>query len=276
MVGGCTANTKTPRTSDTKPEEDLVANDKDNNEDAEIVVEGEETAEMTKQQEEVFRSYGLSEEEITKMKEKGLDYKQQSFADTAIIMLTYLEEKYGESFEVVSGDIPGVLSDEYWITAQASDGAHAGEEFDVYYRGNEGCTDGYIGILKEEEACEAFERLIKEKISNVQVFSEITGEYGSEITLEMTGDQLLLEVTYSFTIVITDPDMTEEEFNQKADEIETFIGDSCLHSMGGVYCFVNKVESDLTMNEVDDIIEDDNKLVVKWGRGIVTYGSVYK
>jgi len=30
------------------------------------------------------------------------------------------------------------------------------------------------------------------------------------------------------------------------------------------------------MNEVDDIIEDDNKLVVKWGRGIVTYGSVYK
>ncbi|MDF2905334.1 MAG: hypothetical protein K0R34_655, partial [Herbinix sp.] len=126
-----------------------------NAENTEPEVENTWKVEMTERQEEVFRSYGLEEERIAKMKEEGLNYKEESFVDAAIMMLDYLEEKYEESFEVVGGDIPGILSDEYWITAQALEGKYTGERFEVYFRGEAGITDGYIKFLKEDEAVEA-------------------------------------------------------------------------------------------------------------------------
>jgi hypothetical protein len=172
---------------------DLISN---NLKYTEPEVENTWKVEMTERQEAVFRSYGLEEERIAKMKEEGLNYKEQSFVDTAIIMLDYLEEKYGETFEVVGGDIPGILSDEYWITAQALEGEYAGERFEVYFNGEVGFTDGYIKFLKEDEAVDALKTLIREQFSDVYVSAEILGEYGNEIDLDSTKEQLLHNVQY--------------------------------------------------------------------------------
>jgi hypothetical protein len=92
----------------------------------------EEKSKMTEQQEEIFRTYGLSDEEIEKMKKDGLSFGAQGFVDTALMMLSYLEEKYDEKFIVVGGSTPGLLSDEYWIKAEACEGEYAGVKFDVY------------------------------------------------------------------------------------------------------------------------------------------------
>jgi hypothetical protein len=242
---------------------DLISN---NSETIETEVESEEKVEMTERQEAVFRSYGLEEERIAKMKEEGLNYKEQSFVDTAIIMLDYLEEKYGETFEVVGGDIPGILSDEYWITAQALEGEHAGERFEVYFRGEAGCTDGYINILKEDEAVEALKNLMHEKFNDVYVSAEITGEYGKDVTVDMTGEQLLNIVSYAYDLIFTAPDMTEEAFLERAEEIETYLDDNDVFSSGNIFCFVNEIEPEMSDDEIMNLIEENagTNNVVKW------------
>lgn len=228
--------------------------------------EGEEKKIMTEQQETVFRSYGLSEEEIERMKKEGMDYKEQSFVDTAVIMLNYLEEKYGQRFQVIGGDIPGILSGDYWITAKAMEGEYAGEKFDVYYRGQEGCTDGYMKILKQEEASEALENLILEKYPDVQVFASMEGEYGNEITLDMTGEQLLHVASYYVDIVITAPDMSEAEFNKKAEEIEKYIDKYDVFSSGSVICFINPMDSSTSYEEFAELVKSNSESnpVYKW------------
>lgn len=243
-----------------------------NNMNLETEVAREEKADMTEQQEAIFRSYGLSEEETTKMKEEGMNYKQQSFVDTAVIMLNYLEEKYGETFEVVGGDIPGILSDEYWITAQACEGEYAGKEFDVYYRGKAGCTDGYIKFLKEDEAVEALKNLINEKFSDVYVSAEVYGEYGNEITLEMKGEQLLHTVSYRYDLVFTAPDMTEEAFLQKVEEIVTYLDNYDVFSSGHVFCFIEEIDPEMSENEIISLIENSygTSNVYKWSEYIST------
>lgn len=246
-----------------------ITNDKVNTEPE---VEEEEGVEMTEQQEAVFRSYGLEEERISMMKEKGLSYKEQSFVDNAILMLDYLEEKYGETFEVVGGDIPGILSDEYWITAQAPQGKYAGERFQVYYRGKAGFTDGYIKLLKEDEAVGALKDLIHEKFSDVYVSAEIYGEYGSEITLDMTGEQLLYIVQYGVSLIFTAPDMTEEAFLRRVEEIQTYLDDNDVFSSGSVFCFYDDIDPNMSDSEIMHLIDSgfETKDVYKWSEYIST------
>lgn len=252
-------------------EEDTSSN---SNTNEKIVYEREKEV-MTERQEAVFRSYGISEDEIARMKKEGLDYQEQSFADTAIIMLDYLKEKYGISFEVASGDIPGILTDEYWITACVCEGEHRGKRFNVYYLGDAGCTDGYITILKEEEASKAFNKFIRDEFSDVKVFPTAIGEYGNEITSDMTGDQLLREMQFQYDLIFTAPDMTDEEFSQKVSEFETYIKNNGINSEGFIFCFYNELAPDLSIDEEQYLIGYSYELPYKWREFIVTrsYGG---
>lgn len=225
---------------------------------------------MTEQQEAVFRSYGISKEEITRMKKEGLDYQKQSLVDTSIIMLDYLEEKYGISFEVVAGDIPGFHSVEYWITACASEGEHAGEVFDVYYLGEAGCKDGYITILKEEEASIAFRNFIQDKFSDVAVFTKVIGEYGYEIASDIPEDKLLEEMMYQYDLIFTEPNMTNEEFSEKVTDIETYLKDNRINSEGFIFCFYNEIDPDLSIDGEQYLIGYSDELLYKWREFIVT------
>lgn len=230
---------------------------------------------MTEQQESVFRSYGISEEEITRMKKEGLNYQEQSFVDTAVIMLDYLEERYGETFEVVGGDIPNILSDGYWITARACEGEHVGEEFVVKYLGEAGCRDGYASILKKAEACKVFESFIHEAFNDITAFATVIGEYGNEISLDMTGEELLSEMLFQFDLIFTAPDMNDEDFSQRVAEIETYVKDSGINSEGFIFCFYDEIDPDLTIDEEQYLIAYSDTLAYKWRELIVTrnYGG---
>ncbi len=218
-----------------------------------------EKSEMTEQQEKVFRSYGLSDEEIDKMKKNGLSYKEQSFADTALMMLNYLEEKYGEQFQVVGGDIPGILSDEYWITAEALEGDYAGEKFNVQYIGKDSYKDGYTVLVKQEEACEALKRLIQSKFGNILIFPSVTGEYGSELALDMTGEEMLKIVYYDYNIIITDPDISsEEEFYKSSEGIMKFLDDNEVNSGGPVRYLNGPAQLNMTIEDFYALLDKED------------------
>lgn len=234
-----------------------TAEDKQSNKETENQSEGEKTK-MTAQQEEVFRSYGLTDEEIEKMKKEGLDYKEQSFADTAIMMLNYLEHKYSEKFTVVGGDIPGIFSHEYWITAEALDGEHAGEKFDVYYLGERGYKDGYITLLKQEEACEALKKLIQSKFRDVLIFPSLSGEYGDEIALADTGEEMLKKVEFGYNIIITSSVTSEEKFHEIADSIAKLLEDNGVSSSGGVRYLKGTIDPDLSVEDFNLLLENDS------------------
>lgn len=225
-----------------------------------------EKSKMTEQQEEVLRSYGLPDEEIERMKREGLSYKEQSFVDTAVMMLNYLEKKYGEKFQVVGGDIPGILSDEYWITAEALEGAQAGEKFDVYYLGENGYTDGYTALLKQEEACTALNKLIQKEFSNVLIFSSVSGEYGGELTPDNTGEELLKTVYYDYNIIITDSDMTEEKFNQLSESIKKLLDDNNVNSSGVVRYLNVPADPDMTAGDFEELL--NNLAAFRWNNFI--------
>lgn len=230
----------------------------------------EEKVTMTEQQEEVFRSYGLSDERIEKMKQEGLTYKEQSFVDKAIVMLNYLEEKYGEKFRVVGGDIPGILSDEYWITAEACEGKYAGKKFNVNYLSKDKrYEDGYITLLKQDEACEALKELIHSKFKDVLIFPSVTGEYGEELSLDNTGKEMLKIVYYEYNLIITDSGISsEEEFNKLSDDIEKLLDENDVCSSGVVRYLNEPVDTNMTSDDFAKLLKNID--VFRWNDFIST------
>lgn len=229
-----------------------------------------EIPKMTEQQEEVFRSYGLTEEEIEKMKIKGLSVREKSFVDTAILMLNYLEEKYEEKFQVVGGDIPGLLTNKFWIAAEACEGDYAGEQFEVGYYDGYGFRDGYMAVVKQEEACEALIKLIQGVVSEFLIFLDISGEYGDEITFNITGDELLKLVEYSYTIVLTNPELSEEEFNKISENIEKVLEENGVSSSGSVRYINEEINPNITEDELYELGEKKDDFF-KWNYFISTY-----
>ena len=91
----------------------------------------------TEKELEILEGCNISNDSMKKIKEEGMDLSTQSFVDTAQIMLDYLEEKYEEKFKVVGGEIPGIISGDYMIFAQAVEGDYRGRRFEVYYQVDE-------------------------------------------------------------------------------------------------------------------------------------------
>lgn len=222
-----------------------------------------ENIRMTEEQEKIFRSYGLTDEEIEKMKQDGLSIKAQGFVEMALMMLNYLEEKYNEKFEVVGGDIPGILTDECWIAAKALEGDYVGEKFDVYYWPEyDRYTDGYITLLKHEEASEELKKLLLSKFSNVLIFPYLNGEHGSDLTIDHTGEELLKTYEHYFDIIITDSDLLEEEFHRVASDIQKFLEDNDVSSSGGVRYLNGAVDLNMTVEDFDELL--NNIDVFRW------------
>jgi hypothetical protein len=174
-------------------------------------------------------------------------------------MLNYLEKKYSEKFKVVGGDIPGIFSHEYWITAEALEGEHAGEKFDVYYLGERGYKDGYITLLKQEEACNALKKLIQSKFSDVLIFPSLSGEYGDELSLDSTGEELLKTVFYYYNIVISDPKISsEEEFLIFTEDIIKFLEENHIKSDGPVRYLKGSVDPNMSEDDFDKLLDKED------------------
>lgn len=224
---------------------------------------------MTKREEAVLCSCKISEDEIARRKDKCMDDQVQYYADTVIIMLDYLEDKYGLRFEAVMGDIPIILSDYYFIYARACEGEHAGEKFRVYYLGEYGCRDSYISLLKAEELNEAFTKFIHKKFSDTSIFTQIYGDYGYEINADSTGEQIMKEAVIGFDLIFTAQDMSSDEFNLKVSDIEEYLRDNCISSEGYIFCLREDIDPSMTVVD-EQLAVSSWKNCWKWREYIVT------
>ncbi len=196
--------------------------------------EEKEKAEMqvyrtpTEKEMEILEGCNLSSDYMKEIQEKGMSVSVQSFVDTAQIMLDYLGEKYDEEFVVKGGEIPGIISGDYMIFAAATTGEYAGERFEVYYRvdeeGNGYCEDGYFAILKSTEMQEYLRKIAEEAGTDIKVVGALSGNVGKEYNKD-TAIEEIEELNRKKGIQIyingyAKPDMSDEEFQRQAQELE--------------------------------------------------------
>lgn len=182
----------------------------------------------TEKEMEILEGCNLSSDTMREIKEKGMNLSQQSFVDTAQIMLNYLGEKYEEEFVVEGGEIPGIISGDYMIFATATTGEHAGKTFEVYYRvdeeGNAYCEDGYFAILKSMEVQEYLREIAERTGTDIKVIAGLEGKVGKEYTKDTTIEEIKeLNREKEIQIYIhgdVRPGMSEEEFERQAQKLE--------------------------------------------------------
>ena len=196
----------------------------DNKEESEVQVYREPTEEELQ----MLEDCNISNDSMRKIKEEGMNIGTQSFVDTAKIMLNYLEEKYGEEFKVVGGEIPGIISGDYSILAEAVDGEHSGEQFEVYYLvdddGNPYCEDGYFAILKRAEVQEYLQNIAQEAGTDIKVIVSLNGTVGKQYDKDTTIEGIQkLNKNKGIQIFIHGymrPEVSDEEFQKQIKKLE--------------------------------------------------------
>ncbi len=204
--------------------------------------------EPTEEELQILEDCNISNDSMKKIKEEGMNIGTQSFVDTAKIMLNYLEEKYGEEFKVVGGEIPGMISGDYSIIAKAVEGEYRGEEFDVYYlvdeEGNAYCEDGYFAILKSNEFQQMMQERADETGEGWKVFAVLDGTYDGEYTKDTILSEIDPEILQGEVRCIMTPEKKEEEYEQQKEKLEQVNSD--LSGMGKsvsiLYCQMLKQE----------------------------------
>lgn len=215
----------------------------------------------TEKELEILEGCNISSDSMKKIKEEGMNLSTQSFVDTAQIMLGNLEEKYGEEFKVVGGEIPGIISGDYMIFAQAVEGEHRGERFEVYYQvdddGNAYCEDGYFAILKSDEFQQMMQKRADETGEGWKVFAVLSGTYNEKYTKDtilsnIDPSTLRGEVRYAMS-----PEKTEEEYEKQTEKLEQENSD--LSGMGKgisiLYCQILKQEEYDKLQTFEDFID---------------------
>lgn len=214
----------------------------------------------TEKELEILEGCNISKDSMKKVKEQGMNLATQSFVDTAQIMLDYLEEKYEEKFEVVGGEIPGIISGDYMIFAQAAEGEHRGERFEVYYQvddhGKGYCEDGYFAILKSGEMQEYLREIAEEAGTDIKVIASLSGKVGKEYDKDTTVEEIK-ELNREKEIQISvhgdvRPGMSEEEFQRQAQELEEKYRQTELYLHYTVWRLVNEEKFDC-IQSYDDL-----------------------
>ena len=231
--------------------------DESNTDESKVQVYREPTEEELK----ILEDCNLSNDSMRKIKEEGMNIGTQSFVDTAKIMLNYLREKYGEEFKVVGGEIPGIISGDYSILAEAVDGEHSGEQFEVYYlvddAGNPYCEDGYFAILKSAE----FQQMMQERADATgegwKVFAVLDGTYGEKYKKDTILSENDLEILQGEVRCVMKPEKSEEEYEQQKEELEQVNSD-----MSGIgknvnilYCQMLKQEEYDKLQTFEDFMD---------------------
>jgi hypothetical protein len=112
------------------------------------------------------------------------------------------------------------------------------------------------------------EKLLLSKFSNVLIFSYVSGEYGSELTLDNTGEEMLKIVEYDYNIIITDSELSEVEFTKLSDAIEKLLEDNDVSSSGLVRYLDGSVDPNMTTEDLNRLL--DNVDVFRWNNYIRT------
>ena len=228
---------------------------------------GKEESEMqvyrqpTEEELQILEDCNISNDSMRKIKEEGMNIGTQSFVDTAKIMLNYLEEKYGEEFKVVGGEIPGIISGDYSILAEAVDGEHSGEQFEVYYLvdddGNPYCEDGYFAILKSAEFQQMMQERANETGEGWKVFAVLDGTYGESYKKDTILSEIDSEVLQGEVRCVMTPEKNEEEYEQQKENLEQVNGDmsGVGKSINILYCQMLKQEEYDKLQTFEDFID---------------------
>lgn len=224
----------------------------------------------TEEELEILEGCNIPKDSMKKVKEEGMNLATQSFVDTAQIMLDYLEEKYEEKFKVVGGEIPGIISGDYMIFAQAAEGEHRGERFEVYYQVDEEgkgyCEDGYFAILKSREVEEYLREIAEGTGTDIKITGNLYGKVGKEYTKESTIEEIKelnrKDDGHGIQINIfgfARPEISEEEFQRQAQALEETYGQMGLYSDYTIWRLVS--------NEKFDYIQSYNYIDRAFPRG---------
>ena len=177
----------------------------------------------TEQEMGILEGCNLSKDYMKEIKEKGMSLSVQSFVDTAQIMLDYLEEKYEEEFEVVGGEIPGIISGDYMIFAKATTGDYIGKRFEVYYRVDEEgkgyCEDGYFAILKNNEFQQMMQERADETGEGWKIFTNLRGVYGEKYGKDIEIKNINSAYLEGKIRCVMTPEKTETEYEQELEKL---------------------------------------------------------
>ena len=202
--------------------EEVEKNKEGKDEDEEVETQVYRTP--TEKEMEILEGCNLSSDYMKEIEEEGMSISVQSFVDTAQIMLDYLEEKYGEKFAVVGGEIPGIISGDYMIFAKAVDGEYAGERFEVYYKvgedGNGYCEDGYFAIIKSQEFQEMMQKRANETGEGWKVLAGLSGTYGKEYTKDTALAEVETSVIRGDVRCVMTPEKTEEKYEKLKEDLK--------------------------------------------------------
>ena len=234
---------------------------------------GKEESEMqvyrqpTEEELQILEDCNISNDSMRKIKEEGMNIGTQSFVDTAKIMLNYLEEKYGEEFKVVGGEIPGIISGDYSILAEAVDGEHSGEQFEVYYLvdddGNPYCEDGYFAILKGAEVQEYLQNIAQEAGVDIKVIAALDGnvtkKYNKDTTIEEIENLNRKRGIQIYIYGYVRPEMSDEVFQEQAQKLETELKKNNLRISYTVFRLID--------NEKYDYIQEYSDIDIAFPRG---------
>ena len=234
---------------------------------------GKEESEMqvyrqpTEEELQILEDCNISNDSMRKIKEEGMNIGTQSFVDTAKIMLNYLREKYGEEFKVVGGEIPGIISGDYSILAEAVDGEHSGEQFEVYYLvdddGNPYCEDGYFAILKSAEVQEYLQNIAQEAGVDIKVIAALDGnvtkKYNKDTTIEEIENLNRKRGIQIYIYGYVRPEMSDEVFQEQAQKLETELKKNNLRISYTVFRLID--------NEKFDYIQEYSDISLAFPRG---------
>ena len=237
--------------------------DESNKEESEMQVYREPTEEELQ----ILEDCNLSNDSMRKIKEEGMNIGTQSFVDTAKIMLNYLREKYGEEFKVVGGEIPGIISGDYSILAEAVDGEHSGEQFEVYYLvdddGNPYCEDGYFAILKGAEVQEYLQNIAQKAGVDIKVIAALDGnvtkKYNKDTTIEEIENLNRKRGIQIYIYGYVRPEMSDEVFQEQAQKLETELKKNNLRISYTVFRLID--------NEKYDYIQEYSDIDIAFPRG---------
>ena len=237
--------------------------DESNTDESKVQVYREPTEEELK----ILEDCNLSNDSMRKIKEEGMNIGTQSFVDTAKIMLNYLREKYGEEFKVVGGEIPGIISGDYSILAEAVDGEHSGEQFEVYYLvdddGNPYCEDGYFAILKGAEVQEYLQNIAQEAGVDIKVIAALDGnvtkKYNKDTTIEEIENLNRKRGIQIYIYGYVRPEMSDEVFQEQAQKLETELKKNNLRISYTVFRLID--------NEKYDYIQEYSDIDIAFPRG---------
>ena len=265
----CLSGCKDSKAKGQKQNEVTTENNKENSNEESNTDESEMQVyrDPTEEELQILEDCNISNDSMRKIKEEGMNIGTQSFVDTAKIMLNYLREKYGEEFKVVGGEIPGIISGDYSILAEAVNGEHSGEQFEVYYLvdddGNPYCEDGYFAILKRAEVQEYLQNIAQEAGTDIKVIVSLEGNVGKKYNKDTTVEEIKnlnkkgkIEI-YFFGYVR--PEMSDEEFQKQVKKLEEQLRETNLCIDYTVWRLID--------NEKFDYIQEYSDISIAFPRG---------